>query len=146
MNGLCLSQSQDDSSTPNQKSNKVDGSLLNIEDQLQIPTSAQIPVTSSTGEKKAEAENKENNDEKIFIPVPDKISSNVRKKSSAFEKSVVKRISREDIRLIYNMECILGTGNFGTVRLAHKASNPDRKFAVKSLPRKKVEVDLTLLE
>ena len=103
-------------------------------------------MTSSTGEKKAEAENKENNDEKIFIPVPDKISSNVRKKSSAFEKSVVKRISREDIRLIYNMECILGTGNFGTVRLAHKASNPDRKFAVKSLPRKKVEVDLTLLE
>ena len=44
------------------------------------------------------------------------------------------------------MEKVLGTGNFGTVRLAHKPGNPRKKFAVKSLPRKKVEVELHLLE
>ena len=61
-------------------------------------------------------------------------------------KSVVKRISREDIRLIYTMEKILGSGNFGTARLAYKNGAPDRKFAIKSLPRKKVEADLNLME
>ena len=69
-----------------------------------------------------------------------------RKKSTAFDNSVVKRISREDIRLIYNIERVLGTGNFGTVRLAYKTGNPNKKFAVKSLPRKTVEADLKLLE
>ena len=71
----------------------------------------------------------------------------MKKRQSLFDKnSVVKRISREDIRLIYTMEKVLGCGTFGTVRLAHKANNPDKKFAIKSLPRKKVEADLTLME
>ena len=67
-------------------------------------------------------------------------------RKSTFDKSVVKRISREDIRLIYTMGRILGTGTFGTVRLACKAGFPSKKFAVKSLPRRKVEADLKLLE
>ena len=58
----------------------------------------------------------------------------------------MKRISREDIRLVYTMEKVLGSGNFGTARLAHKTGNPDKKFAVKSILRKKVEADLNLLE
>ena len=68
------------------------------------------------------------------------------RKPSVFDNSVVKRISREDIRLIYDIERILGSGNFGTARLAHKVGNPAKKFAIKSLPRKKVEADLALLE
>ena len=63
-----------------------------------------------------------------------------------FDTSVVKRIAREDIRLIYLIETVLGTGRFGAVRLAHKPGNPDKKFAVKSIPREKVEAELALLE
>ena len=62
--------------------------------------------------------------------------------------SIVKRISREDVRLVYTMERVLGSGNFGTVRLAHKTGIADtsKKFAIKSIQRKKVEKDLKLLE
>ena len=60
--------------------------------------------------------------------------------------SFVKRISREDIRLVYTMERVLGSGNFGTARLAHKTGNTKKKFAIKSIQRKKVEADLNLLE
>ena len=61
--------------------------------------------------------------------------------------SVVKRISREDIRLVYNIESeVLGAGNFGTVRLASKMGNSAKKFAIKSIKRRKVEKDLQLLE
>ena len=74
-----------------------------------------------------------------------KISKESRK-PSVFDNSVVKRISREDIRLVYNMERVLGSGNFGTARLAHKVGNPGKKFAIKSLLRKRVEADLGLLE
>ena len=61
-------------------------------------------------------------------------------------ESIVKRISREDIRLVYTMERVLGSGNFGTARLAHKTGNEKMKFAIKSIQRKKVEADLNLLE
>ena len=55
------------------------------------------------------------------------------------DDSVVKRISREDIRLIYSFEEMVGEGSFGTVRIAHKINNPDKQFAIKSIPRQKVE-------
>ena len=61
-------------------------------------------------------------------------------------KSIVHKISREDIRLVYTMENILGSGNFGTARLAHKTGNKQKKYAIKSILRKKVEKDLNLLE
>ena len=44
------------------------------------------------------------------------------------------------------MEKVLGSGNFGTARLAHKTGNPEKKYAVKSILRRKVEADLELLE
>lgn len=62
------------------------------------------------------------------------------------ETSIVKRISREDIRLVYTMEHVIGSGNFGTARLAYKTGSKEKKFAVKSIQRKKVEADLNLLE
>ena len=62
------------------------------------------------------------------------------------QESIVKRISREDIRLVYTMERILGSGNFGTARLAHKTGNEQKKYAIKSIQRKKVEKNLETLE
>lgn len=60
--------------------------------------------------------------------------------------SIVQKISREDIRFVYTMEGILGSGNFGTARLAHKTGNKHKRYAIKSILRKKVEKDLNLLE
>ena len=69
-----------------------------------------------------------------------------KRKSSIFDSQVVKRISKEDIRLLYTFEKVLGQGNFGTARLAHKIGKPEKKFAIKSLARKHVEADLALLQ
>ena len=44
------------------------------------------------------------------------------------------------------MEGILGSGNFRTARLAHKTGNNHKRYAIKSILRKKVEKDLNLLE
>ena len=57
-----------------------------------------------------------------------------------------KRLSKEDIRLVYAFERVLGTGNFGTARVAHKIANPNAKFAIKSIPRSKIESDMDLFE
>ena len=63
-------------------------------------------------------------------------------------------IHREDFRLTYVMVCenewskqpkVLGSGTFGTVRLAYKAGKPEKKFAIKSIPREKVESTKTNL-
>lgn len=56
------------------------------------------------------------------------------------------RLSKEDIRLVYRFEKILGTGNFGTARIASKIINPNVKFAIKSIPRAKIEQDMDLFE
>ena len=40
----------------------------------------------------------------------------------------------------------IGSGNFGTVRLASPKTNPDKIFAVKTIPREKIEDELELLE
>ena len=57
--------------------------------------------------------------------------------------SVIRNISREDIRLIYQFEHRIGEGSFGTVRLACKTSNPLKKFAIKTLSREKIEESKT---
>ena len=59
---------------------------------------------------------------------------------------IVRRIVNDSIRKVYNMGKIVGSGNFGTVRLATPYSNPHKKFAVKSIPRKRIEKDMTMLE
>jgi len=51
------------------------------------------------------------------------------------KKKVLSQISREDIRLVYSFTDRLGSGAFGTVRIAHKTVNPMANFAVKSIPR-----------
>lgn len=59
---------------------------------------------------------------------------------------IVKNIVKENIRNVYNMHKIIGSGNFGTVRLASPKSNPTKVFAVKSIRREKIEQDIRLLE
>lgn len=44
------------------------------------------------------------------------------------------------------IEHVIGSGNFGVARQCYKIGVPERKYAVKSIPRKKVEADLMLLE
>lgn len=51
------------------------------------------------------------------------------------KKKILKDISNEDIRLVYTFDRYLGSGSFGTVRLAHKTTNPGVHFAVKSVKR-----------
>ena len=70
----------------------------------------------------------------------------LKKKDSQSTATIAKRISREDIRLVYKIGKLLGCGNFGTVRLATKTGFPHMQFAVKSIPRKKVENDMDTLE
>lgn len=59
---------------------------------------------------------------------------------------VVKRIVKEDIRKVYKLNKIVGSGNFGTVRLANPVSNPDKVFAIKSIPREIIDNDIQMLE
>jgi len=40
------------------------------------------------------------------------------------KNTIVRRIVHEDIKRVYKMTKLLGTGNFGTVRLASPWSNP----------------------
>jgi calcium-dependent protein kinase len=47
---------------------------------------------------------------------------------------------------VYKLSKLLGTGNFGTVRLASPYSNPKRVYAVKSIPRERVEQEIDMLE
>lgn len=60
--------------------------------------------------------------------------------------NIVKRIVKEDIRKVYKMSKIIGSGNFGTVRLAHPHSNPNKVFAVKSIPRDIIDKEIQMLE
>jgi calcium-dependent protein kinase len=41
---------------------------------------------------------------------------------------------------------LLGSGNFGTVRLASPRSNPKKVYAIKSIPREKVDEEISMLE
>jgi serine/threonine protein kinase len=59
---------------------------------------------------------------------------------------IVKRIVSENIRNVYMIGKIIGSGNFGTVRLATHISNPNKLFAVKSIPREKIEAEIGMLE
>jgi serine/threonine protein kinase len=46
---------------------------------------------------------------------------------------------KENIRSVYKIGKVIGSGNFGTVRLASPYSNLNKVYAVKSIPRAKIE-------
>lgn len=56
------------------------------------------------------------------------------------------RFSNFDIRKVFKFEKLIGGGNFGTVRLAHRLSDPHIKYAVKSILKQNIKKDVKLLE
>jgi len=63
------------------------------------------------------------------------------------EDTIIKRIVKEDIRKYYKFEKFLGSGAFGTVRVAHRLnSEVEKKYAIKSIDRKTVEDDADTLD
>jgi hypothetical protein len=63
------------------------------------------------------------------------------KKPKKGAPEIIRRIVKEDIRIVYEMKKLIGTGNFGTVRLASPWSNPSKLYAIKSIPKDKVVGD-----
>ena len=63
------------------------------------------------------------------------------------DNTIIKRIVKEDIRKYYKFEKLLGSGAFGTVRVAHRLnSEVEKKYAIKSIDRKTVEDDVETLD
>ena len=82
----------------------------------------------------------EENDGDPFISTQSKL-----KKISRAE-SILENISREDIRLVYTFTKKLGSGSFGTVRIAFKTVSPGQNFAIKSIKRETVIGEEELLK
>ena len=60
--------------------------------------------------------------------------------------NIKERYSNFDVRKVYRFEKLIGGGNFGTVRLAHRISDPNIKYAVKSILHQNIKKDVKLLE
>lgn len=60
--------------------------------------------------------------------------------------NIKERFSNYDVRKVYRFEKLVGGGNFGTVRLAHRHSDPNIKYAVKSILKQNIKKDVKLLE
>ena len=94
----------------------------------------------------------EGSDTEAFEPFPDHPEEEIKQPQSTsaaskkHPKLFANRLSKEDIRLVYRFEKVLGTGNFGTARLASKLANPAVKFAIKSIPRVRIEQDTDMFE
>lgn len=50
-------------------------------------------------------------------------------------QNIKEKFSNFDVRKVYKFEKLVGGGHFGTVRLAHRLSDPSIKYAVKSILR-----------
>jgi len=56
------------------------------------------------------------------------------------------RFVHEDVSKVYNIGKEIGYGKYGVVRLVSKKSYDKKRFALKSIPRDKLNADITLLE
>lgn len=54
-----------------------------------------------------------------------------------------KRFIHEDVSLVYNIGKEIGYGKYGTVRLVARKSYERKRFALKSIPRERMDSDLT---
>jgi len=54
--------------------------------------------------------------------------------------------STRDIRTVYSFEKLIGGGHFGSVRIAHRITDPEIKYAVKSILKENIKKDIKLLE
>jgi len=50
-------------------------------------------------------------------------------------RHIKEKFSNFDVRQVYEFKKLIGGGNFGTVRLAHRKLDPHIKYAVKSIER-----------
>ena len=68
-------------------------------------------------------------------------TKNKLRKLSRDRQELLSSISREDIRLVYTFTEKLGSGSYGSVRIAHKTVNSDENmsFSVKSIKRENIE-------
>ena len=78
-------------------------------------------------------------------------SSNSTKKSTSEPKIEIKAsdiiCSHEDIRQVYKFsQKPIGHRHYGTVRLAVLQNNPNKKFAVKTIPKETFQKDLKLVQ
>ena len=62
------------------------------------------------------------------------------------QKKLASKISHEDIRKVYHIGKEIGSGKYGIVRLAAKKGSEKKKFALKSIPRERINFDVELLE
>lgn len=54
--------------------------------------------------------------------------------------------STTDIRTVYKFKKLIGGGHFGTVRIAYRKTDPEKKYAVKSILRESMRKDVAMLE
>lgn len=61
-------------------------------------------------------------------------------------RNINEQYSNFDVRKVFKFEKLIGGGNFGTVRLAHRLSDSNIKYAIKSILRRDIKKDVKLLE
>ena len=61
-------------------------------------------------------------------------------------KQISETFSTTDIRTVYAFEKLIGGGHFGSVRIAHRITDPQIKYAVKSILKENIKKDVKLLE
>jgi len=61
-------------------------------------------------------------------------------------KYIEETYSTTDIWTVYKFERLIGGGHFGTVRIAHPISDPEKSYAVKSLLWETIRKEIKLLE
>ena len=60
--------------------------------------------------------------------------------------NITETFSTTDIRTVYSFERLVGGGHFGSVRIAHRITDPFIKYAVKSILKENIKKDVKLLE
>lgn len=82
----------------------------------------------------------------------DKVEGHLQVEKMSSSKHIVtspylkKRMIKENIRKVYKIRKWIGTGQFGSVRLASPYSNLKEKYAIKSIPRDSNEDYIRQLE
>ena len=61
-------------------------------------------------------------------------------------KNISETFSNTDVRTVYAFEKLIGGGHFGSVRIAHRITDPHIKYAVKSILKENIKKDVKLLE
>jgi len=68
------------------------------------------------------------------------------KKDAETLNQIKNTFSQKDIRTVYSFEKLIGGGHFGTVRIAHRTTDPQVKYAVKSILLENVKDNVKFLD